>query len=183
MNVLQVTTVQEAVPLQSNAQKVHSDKIRKLPNFQIAYNVPVMRLIILKDKSLALNAEEEQTETLKMGSKIVSALVSTDSGVLLIINAYASLGFLNHLFQQSKDVFLQTYRIASLLFLNNALLALIIMQILSHVKVTMSARISLCAMDKVQLKDFIMKLPKNAFAATLAALKMIFVMPIAETNL
>jgi hypothetical protein len=183
MNVLQVTTVQEAVPLQLNAPEVPSDKIRKLPSCQIASNVPVMRLIILKDKSHALNVEEEQTETLRMGSKIVSALVSTDSGVLLIINAYARLDFLNHLFQQSKGVYLQTSKIASLLFLNNALLALIIMQILSHVKVTMSARISLCAMDRVQLKDFIMKQPKNACAATLAALKMIFVMPIAETNL
>lgn len=38
-------------------------------------------------------------------------------------------------------------------------------------------------MDKVQLKVFIMKQPKNAFAGTLAALKMIFVMPIAETKL
>jgi hypothetical protein len=183
MNVLQVTTVQEAVPLQSNAPKVPSDKIRKLPSCQIAYNAPVMLLIILKDKSRALNVEEEQTETLRMGSKIVSALVSTDSGVLLIINAFVRLDFSNHLLQQSKGVFLQTYRIASLLFLNNALLALIIMPILSHAKVTVSVRISLCAMDKVQLKDFIMKQPKNAFAATLAALKMIFVMPIAETNL
>lgn len=183
MNALQVITVQEVVLLLSNAPEVPSDKIRKLPNFQIAYNAPVMRLIILKDKSRALNVEEEQTETLKMGSKIVSALVSTDSGVLLIINAYARLDFLNHLFQQSKGVFLQTSRIASPLFLNSALLALIIMPILNHAKVTVSARISLCAMDKVQLKDFIMKQPKNACAATLAALKMIFVMPIAETNL
>jgi hypothetical protein len=80
-------------------------------------------------------------------------------------------------------VYQQISKIASLLFLNNALLALIITQILSHAKVTVSARISLCAMDKVQPKVFIMKQPKNAFAATLAALKMIFVMRIAETNL
>jgi hypothetical protein len=166
MNVLQVTTVQEAVPLQSNAPKVPSGKIRKLPSCQIASNAPVMLLIILKDKYHALNVEEEQTETLKMGSKIVSALVSTDSGVLLIINAYARLDFLNHLFQQSKGVYQQISKIASLLFLNNALLALIIMQILNHAKVTVSARISLCAMDKVQLKVFIMKQPKNACAAT-----------------
>jgi hypothetical protein len=171
------------VPLQSNALEVPSDKIRKLPNFQIAYNAPVMLIIILKDKSLALNVEEEQTETLRMGSKIVNALVSTDSGVLQIINAYARLGFLNHLFQQSKGVYLQISRIASLLFLNNALLALILMQILNPALVTVSAKIRLCAMVKVRLKVFITKPPKNASAATLEALKMIFAMPIAETNL
>ena len=38
-------------------------------------------------------------------------------------------------------------------------------------------------MDKVQPKVFIMKQLKNAFAETLVVLKMIFAMPIAETNL
>jgi len=49
--------------------------------------------------------------------------------------------------------------------------------------VTVSAKISLCVMDKVQPKVFIMKQLKNAFAETLVVLKMIFAMPIAETNL
>jgi hypothetical protein len=103
--------------------------------------------------------------------------------VLQIINAFARLAFMNLQFQQLKVVFLQTSKIVSLQFLNNALLALILMQILNPALVTVSAKIRLCAMVKVRLKVFITKLPKNAFAATLVALKMIFAMPIAETNL
>jgi hypothetical protein len=86
-------------------------------------------------------------------------------------------------YQQLRVVSLQTSKIVNLLFLNNALLALILMQILNLVLVTVSAKIRLCAMVKVQLKVFTVKLPKNAFAGILAALKMIFVTPIAETNL
>ena len=90
---------------------------------------------------------------------------------------------MNLQFQQLKVEFLQTSKIVSHQFLNNALLALILMQILNPALVTVSAKIRLCAMVKVRLKVFIMKLPKNASAATLVALKMIFAMPIAETNL
>ncbi len=86
-------------------------------------------------------------------------------------------------YQQLKVVYLQTSKIVNLLFLNNVLLVLISMLIINHALVTVSAKIRLCAMDKVQLKVFITKQPKNAFAETLAALKMIFAMPIAETNL
>ena len=103
--------------------------------------------------------------------------------MLQIINAFARLAFMNPQFQQLKVVFLQTSKIVSLLFLNNALLALILMQILNPALATVSAKIRLCAMVKVRLKVFIMKLPKNASAATLVALKMIFAMSIAETNL
>lgn len=103
--------------------------------------------------------------------------------MLQIINAFAKQVSMNHLFQQLKVVYLQTSKIVNLLFLNNVLLELISMQIPNHALVTVSVKIRLCAMDKVQLKVFITKQPKNAFAETLAALKMIFAMRIAETNL
>jgi hypothetical protein len=73
MNVPQVTIVQEAALLLSNALKVHLDKIRRLPNFQIAFNVLVMLTIILKDKFRALNVEEEQTVIQITVSRIASA--------------------------------------------------------------------------------------------------------------
>lgn len=73
MNAPQVTIVQKAALLLKNVLKVPLGKIKKQQNFQIAYNAPVMLLIILKDKFRALNVEEELTVILTTVSRIASA--------------------------------------------------------------------------------------------------------------
>lgn len=73
MNAPQVTIVQKVALLLKNALKVPSGKIKRQQNFQIAYNAPVMLLIILKDKFPALNVEEEQMVILTTDSRIADA--------------------------------------------------------------------------------------------------------------
>jgi len=73
MNVPQVTIVRKVALSLSNVLREHSDKIRKQPNFQIAFNAQVMLLIILKDKFPALNVEEEQMVILRTDSRIANA--------------------------------------------------------------------------------------------------------------
>lgn len=141
-----------------------------------------MHIIILRVKFLVLNVEEVQTVTLKTVSKIASALVNTDSGVLQIINVFARLASMSHPSQQLKVVFLLTYKIVNLLSLNNVLPAPILMLMLNHALVIAFARTRLCVMAKEQLKVFIMKQQKNVFVVTLAVHKMTFVMQTAETN-
>jgi hypothetical protein len=73
MNAPQVTIVQKVALLLKNVLKVPSGKIKRQQNYQIAYNAPVMLLIILKDKFRALNVVEELTVILTTVSRIVSA--------------------------------------------------------------------------------------------------------------
>jgi len=138
-----------------------------------------MLTITLKVKFLALNVVEAPMVTLKMISKIASASVSIDSGEPQTTNVYVRLASMNLLFQQLKGEFLQIYKIANQLFLNNAYLGHILAQTNSNVLVTAFAKIQVFAMVKVQPKAFIMRLQRNAYAETLETHRMIFVILIA----
>ena len=179
-NAHRATIALENLRLQSNAQKAHTDKRKKLHSFLIAFHALMTHIIVKKAKLLVWNAAEALLGILWMAFKIVSALVNTDSGAFLTTSVSAFPAFMSLNWLQFRDVHQQMSKIVNLRFLKNALQVLILILKLKAAHWTLPARLPLNAMVKVLLKAIITMQLKSACARIKQVLKTTIVMPPAE---
>jgi hypothetical protein len=162
-NVHQALIAPEVHPSQFLVLKELTEVLRRLRNYQIAYNVLKMPTVIKLVQLPASSAEEALLETPRTISKTVSALVNSASGGHQTTSACASQVSRSPSFPPSRVRPQLTPRTVSLEFRKSASLERIMIQALSPASPTLSVKSQTFAMDKEALRVTIVLKQRSVF--------------------